>query len=242
MKLGMLKINSDSIKSNFRKNLFPSVLVFLLFVFPIFLINPAFAAESQPKCGMFEIKPGCDLSGWLHLILGEVVIGTLLGILLYYFSRRASIKLEKIIIAQETMRNSRRSYAIQNLKNHLTTLLFIMGIINRLVASYNKETTNRTTIYAALKGEEARMGRVIQTARNTIVYSSDTIDPELIDQLDGVCTFVSQISITERAGVIDLPKYEQSKAKIMDITQKLQDYAIAVGKSKKTERRPGGIL
>lgn len=242
MKFDVLKLHSDSIKSKFGKNLFPSILVFLLFIFATFFINTSFAAESQPNCGIFEIKPGCDISGWLHLILGDMAIATFLGLLLHHFSRRASMKLEKIIVAQEAMRTARRDYAIQNIKNHLTTLLFIMGIINRFVASYNKETTQRSTIYATLKGEEARMGRVIQTARNTIVYSSDTLDPTLVDQLDGVCTFVSQISLSEREGAIELPKYEQSKAKIMDITKKLQDYAIAVHESKEIERRPGHIL
>ncbi len=242
MRFDVLKLHPDSIKSKFGKNLFPSILVLLSFIFATFLINNSFAAESQPKCGIFEIKPGCDLSGWLHLIIGEMVIGTLLGLLLYYFSRRSSMKLEKIIVTQEAMRRARRDYAIQNIKNHLTTLLFIMGVINRLVANYNKETTQRSTIYATLKGEEGRMGRVIQTARNTIVYSSDTLDPTLVDQLDGVCTFISQISISEREGAIELPKYEQSKAKIMDITKKLQDYAIAVSESKEIERRPGHIL
>ena len=161
-----------------------------------------------------------------------MAIATFLGLLLHHFSRRASMKLEKIIVTQEEMRNARRDYAIQNIKNHLTTLLFIMGIINRFVASYNRETTQRSTIYATLKGEEGRMGRVIQTMRNTIVYASDTLDPTLVDQLDGVCTFISQISVLEKEGIIELPKYEQSKAKIMDLTKKLQDYAIAVSRSK----------
>ena len=232
MKFNVLKLHFDSIKSKFGKNLFPSILVFLLFIFATIVINTSFAAESQPKCGMFEIKDGCDLSGWLHLILGDMAIGAFLALLFYYFSRRANMKLEKIIVTQEEMRNARRDYAIQSIKNHLTTLLFIMGIINRFAVSYNRETTQRSTIYTTLKGEEARMGRVIQTTRNTIVYSSDTLDPVLVDQLDGVCTFISQISLLEKEGIIELPKYEQSKAKIMDLTKKLQDYAIAVSRSK----------
>ena len=231
MRFNVLKLHFDSIKSKFGKNLFPSTLVFLLFIFGTFSINASFAAESQPGCGIFEIKPGCDLSGWMKFIMGDIMIGIFLALLLHHFSRRNSEKLQKIIVAQEKMRDARRDYAVQSIKNHLTTLLFIMGIINKYVANYNRETTQRSIIYATLKGEEARMGRIIQTTRNTIVYSSDTLDPTLVDQLDGLCTFISQISISEREGAIELPKYEQSKAKIMDLTKKLQDYAIAVSKS-----------
>ena len=130
------------------------------------------------------------------------------------------------------MKNTRRDYAIQSLKNHLTTVLFIMGIINRMILGYNKEASEKSRIYTSLKGEEARLNRIMQTARNTIVYSSDTLDPTLVDQLDGILTFISQLSIAEIDGKLDLPKYEQSKAKILDITKKLQDYAIAVHEPK----------
>ncbi len=233
MKLGILKIHSDSIKSKFGKNQLTLIVVFLSFIFATSLTNTAFAAESQPKCSIFEIKPGCDLSSWLHFIIGDIAIGIFLALLLNYFSRRNGQKLEKIIFSQESMRDARRNYAVQNLKNHLTTVLFVMGIINRLISSYNKETLQRSTIYTAVKEEEVRMSRVIQAARNTIVYASDTLDPTLVDQLDGLCTFVSQISILEREGVLELPKYEQSKQKILDLTQKLQDYAISVKTSTK---------
>ena len=204
----------------------------MLFIFATFLVNSAFASVTSPECGIFDLKPGCDLSGWMKFIMGDIMIGIFLALLLHHFSHRNSEKLQKIIATEEKMRNARRDYAIQSLKNHITTLLFIMGIINRLILGYNKEASEKSTIYTSLKGEEARLGRVIQTARNTIVYSSDTLDPTLVDQLDGILTFISQLSIAEIDGKLDLPKYEQSKAKILDITKKLQDYAIAVHEPK----------
>ena len=228
----MRQSRTGSVNSSFRKELFPAIIVFMLFIFATFLVNSASASARSPECGIFEIKPGCDLSGWMKFIMGDILIGIFLALLLHHFSRRNSEKLQKIIVAGEKMKNTRRDYAIQSLKNHLTTVLFIMGIINRMILGYNKEASEKSRIYTSLKGEEARLNRIMQTARNTIVYSSDTLDPTLVDQLDGILTFISQLSIAEIDGKLDLPKYEQSKAKILDITKKLQDYAIAVHEPK----------
>ncbi len=65
------------------------------------------------------------------------------------------------------------------------------------------------------------MSRILQNARNTIVYSSDIHDPTLVNQLDGVCTFVGQSSIKEKDGLLELDKYEKSRKKIDEITKKL---------------------
>ena len=65
------------------------------------------------------------------------------------------------------------------------------------------------------------MARIIQNVRNTITYSSDTLDPTLVNQLDGLCTFVGQTSITEKDGNLEFPKYEKSRRKIDEITKKL---------------------
>jgi hypothetical protein len=57
--------------------------------------------------------------------------------------------------------------------------------------------------------------------RNTIVYSSDTLDPTLVNQLDGVCTFVGQSGITEKDGKLEFPKYEKARRKVDEIAKKL---------------------
>ena len=43
----------------------------------------------------------------------------------------------------------------------------------------------------------------------------------LVNQLDGVCTFVGQSSIQEKDGLLELVKCERSKKKIDDVTKKL---------------------
>jgi len=70
-----------------------SLIAFAFFISTTLLFDPVFAAVSE-GCEIFEIKAGCDLSGWLKLIFG-VSIGTFLAILLYTLSRRSNLKLER---------------------------------------------------------------------------------------------------------------------------------------------------
>jgi len=84
-----------------------------------------------------------------------------------------------------------------------------------------KRTDQKSVIYSKIKGEEDRMVRIIQNARNTIVYSSDTLDPTLVNQLDGLCTFVGQLGISEKDGMLEFAKYEKSRRKIDVVTKKL---------------------
>jgi len=205
----------------------PSLLLFSLFVSSTFLIHTAFGAVSE-GCGLWDVKPECDLSGWMKLLMGDIGVGAALALFLHILSHRTSIKLEangkeiqKILNTQAAVRKSRRDYAVQNLKNHFTTLLFVIGIINRLIINYNSATDQKSIVYTKIRGEEDRMARIIQNARNTIVYSSDTLDPTLVIQLDGVCTFVGQSAVIEKEGKLELTKYEKSRRKIDEVAKKL---------------------
>ena len=225
-KINITKLSFDS--SQFRKKVYlSSILLFSIFVASTFFIHTAFAAGSE-GCGLWDVRLECDLSGWMKLFLGDVGVGAMLAVFLHVLAHRSNVKLDanskeiqKIIVSQETIRKARRDYAVQNLKNHLTTLVFVIGIINRLTINYNSATDQKSVLYTKIKGEEERMARILQNARNTIVYSSDTLDPTLVNQLDGVCTFVGQSSIQEKDGLLEFTKYERSRKKIEDITKKL---------------------
>ena len=156
-------------------------------------------------------------------------VGAALTTFLHALAHRSNVKLEangkeiqKILDAQEAVRKTRRDYAVQNLKNHLNTLLFVINIINRLTINYNSTTDRKSVVYTRIREEEERIARILQNARNTIVYSSDTLDPMLVNQLDGVCTFVDQSSVKEKDGLLEFEKYEKSRRKIDQVTKKLQ--------------------
>jgi len=93
------------------------------------------------------VRLECDLSGWMKLFLGDVGVGAVLAVFLHVLAHRNNVKLDanareiqKIILSQESIRKARRDYAVQNVKNHLTTLVFVIGIINRLTINYNSAT------------------------------------------------------------------------------------------------------
>jgi len=246
MRLGLLiGLNFESLKSGFRKSLhISSMLVFVAFFSSVFFIHSAYAAVTQ-SCGFFELNPECDLSGWMKLFLGDVGIGVLLALLLHFFSRRSNIKieknseqLEKIIKSQEVMRLRRKDYSVQHLKNLFNTLLFTIGIINKSTSNFNRdlalETRKEERLYirekqlSELRAEEAQMGRVIQLIRNTIISSNDVLEPDLVVQIDGVCTFIGELSSTEqRDGTMVYPKYTVCKSKIRLMMEFLQTYSVA---------------
>jgi len=210
-----------------KKAYLTPILFFSLFVSSTFFIHTAFAAVSE-GCTLWDVNLECDLSGWMKFFLGDIGVGAFLAVLLHVLTHRSNLKLEengrqiqKIVEAGESIRKARRDYAVQNIKNHFTTLLFVVGILNRLIINYNSATEQKSVVYGKIKGEEERMTRIIQNMRNTIVYSSDTLDPILVNQLDGICTFVGQSGITEKDGKLEFPKYEKTRRKIDEVTKKL---------------------
>ena len=58
------------------------IVMFAFFILSIILFDSAYAAVSE-GCEIFEIKAGCDLSGWLKVVFG-VSIGGGLAIFLHY--------------------------------------------------------------------------------------------------------------------------------------------------------------
>jgi len=226
-KTNITKLPFDS--PQFRKKVYlSSILLFSIFVASTFFIHTAFAAVSE-GCGYWDVRPECDLSGWMKLFLGDIGVGAMLAIFLHVLAHRSNVKLDansraiqNILDIQEAVRKTRRDYAVQNLKNHLTTLIFVIGIINRLIINYNSATDQKSVLYTKIRGEEERMARILQNARNTIVYSSDILDPILVNQLDGVCTFIGQSSVTEKDGLLELGKHEKSRKKIDEVIKMLQ--------------------
>jgi len=230
--------NIKSLKSGFRKSLYlSSMLVFAALFSSVFFIHTAFAAAT-PGCGFFELSPECDLSGWFHLLIGDMVIGSLLAILFYGISRRTQSKLEIIIQSQEVMRLQRKDYTVQHLKNLFNTLLFTIGIINKSTSTFNRalasETRKEERLYirgkllSELRAEEAQMARVIQLIRNTLISSNDVLEIDLSDQIDGVCTFIGELSsIEQRDTTMVFPKNDVCKSKIRLMIEKLQTYSVS---------------
>jgi len=232
--------NFNSLKSVSRKSLYlSSLLVFAVFFSSIFFVHSAFAAAT-PGCGFFDLRSECDLSGWLHLLMGDIIIGSIVGgllaLLFHRLANRAQKKLELIIESQENMRLRRKDYSSQHLKNLFNTLLFTIGVINKSTSNFNQTLASETRrderqylrekMLAELRSDEVQMGRVLQLIRNTIIASNDILEPNIIDQIDGVCTFIGELSATEqRDGTMAFPKYVVCKTKTRLLLEILQTYS-----------------
>ncbi|AJZ76217.2 hypothetical protein [Candidatus Nitrosotenuis cloacae] len=213
---------------------FGAIVVFSVFVISAFFVHNAFGLASE-ECGLWDMKSECDLSGWIGLIVGDIGVAVFLSVLLYFLAQRSNAKLEqnsveirknseeiqKIVRAQELLRITRKDHAVKSFKSHIAILLFVIEIINKLITNYNTTTEQKSVLYAKIKGEEERLARITQNLKNTITYASDTLDPVLLDQLDGFCTFVSQPNIIEKDGNLEFSKYEKSKRKIDEVVKKL---------------------
>ena len=140
-----------------KKAYLTPILFFSLFVSSTFFIHTAFAAVSE-GCTLWDVNLECDLSGWMKFFLGDIGVGAFLAVLLHVLTHRSNLKLEengrqiqKIVEAGESIRKARRDYAVQNIKNHFTTLLFVVGILNRLIINYNSATEQQSVIYGKIK-------------------------------------------------------------------------------------------
>lgn len=78
---------------------------------------------------------------------------------------------------------------------------------------------------AEIRAEEAKMGRILQAVRTTLVSSNDVLDPDVTIQINGIITFIGEITIEEiKDGTLNYPKFSVCKTKIKYLMEKLSTY------------------
>ena len=231
-----LEKKSNFLLLGFKKRLYLStMIIFAIFFSSIFLFHVVYAAVSE-GCSLWEVNPQCDLSGWMKLFMGDIGVGAVLALFLHVLSHRTQKKLEGIIESEEVLRIRRKDYAVRHLKNLFNTLLYTAGIINKSTSNFNDALASETRreerlwirglMLSELRSEEAKMGRVLISIRNNLIGANDVLEPEIVDQVDGICTFVGEISAIEhKDGTMFYPKYVVSKTKIKLMLDKLQTYS-----------------
>jgi len=218
-----------------------SLIVFAFFISTIMLFDSAFAAVSE-GCEIFEIKAGCDLSGWLKLIFG-VIIGTFLAILLYTLSHRNNLKLEKnheqlkenteqlkensiaiqkILDAQVYFRNRRRDYLLASTKSSSNAILLRLGMMNRIVL--NKENIDTDDQYLKLELEETAIHEIIEKVRHTISLAVDVLDPMLATQIDNLLTHIEELCPSKNKEKLEFSEYDDVKEKIMHLRDRVEEF------------------
>jgi len=199
--------------------------------FAITGIFDAFAAGTTPGCGMFDISPECDLSGWLHLLLGDALTGGILGILFHYLSHKTNTKLEHIINEAEQLRKRRKQYSIQQLKTSFNGLLFALGSVQKSVQHYNKQFNNvksneigmqKMLMTKDIDTEKVKLEHNLQRIQNIIIATNDVLEPDVVNQINAVVTFIGEITIQEENKLLRFPKYDVCKRKAKYIIEMLK--------------------
>jgi len=232
-----------------KKSYLGTILLFSVFVSGTFFIHSAFGAVSE-GCNMWEINPECDLSGWMKLFMGDIMIGVFLALLLHFFARRSNIKLEKnseqlkensetmkensetikknsiaiqkIIDAQESSRNRRRDYFVQSTNSSFNAVLLRLGLMNRIVL--NEKNIDTDDQYHRLELEEIAIHEVIEKVKHAISLAVDILDPMLVTQIDNLSTYIEQLSPSKNKEKIEFSEYEESKEKIMHMRERLEEF------------------
>ncbi len=218
------------------------IVMFVFLISSIFLFDSAYAAVSE-GCGMFEIKAGCDLSIWMALILGEIVVGAFLAIFLHYLAHKShmelekdskqlkenseklkenSIAIQKILDAQEYSSNRRRDYLLASTTSSFNAILLRLGMMNRIVL--NKENIDIGEHYSRLELEETAIHAIIEKARHTTSLAVDILDPMLATQIDNLFTYIEQLSPSKNKEKLEFSEYEKTKEKIMHLRNRLEEF------------------
>ena len=234
----------DNLVPFVRNNRYRSLLVFTAFILSTSFVHTAFGAAGTPGCGMFEVREGCELGGWMHLIIGDVAIGAILAVFLHVLAHRSNLKLEhnattiqSIITMQEIQRNRRKDFAVFNLKNLFNTLRHVEGQVNKSVLIFNRTMVSESNVESRewkrrilvdeIHSEELRVTRIINSIRNNLLAANDVLEPDVVNQIEGVCTYLSELYAIEKLdGVMTLPKFQISKKKIGYTIDMLGSYSV----------------
>jgi len=200
-------------------------------IFCITGIIDVYAAGTTPGCAMFVISPGCDLSGWMHLLLGDAVTGGLLGLLYHFLSHKTNKKIEHIINQAEELRKRRKNYSIQQLKISFNGILFSLGSVQKSVNYYNKQLDKlkldkieiqKILLAKDIDIEKLKLEHNLQRIQNIIIAANDVLEPDITNQINAVVTFIGEITIIQEDELLIFPKYDVCKRKAKYIIEVLK--------------------
>ncbi len=94
-------------------------------------------------------------------------------------------------------------------------------------SNVDRREWKRRIIVDEIHGEESRVARIINSIRNNLLAANDVLEPDVVNQIEGVCTYLGELYAIERLdGVMTMPKYEISKKKIWYIIEMLDLYQV----------------
>lgn len=194
-------------------------------VFGHMTVQYAFAHTCE---NIFEVSTDCDISGWVSLILGDVILGIGLSVLflaLTHILQKEQAKImgmvetsiddsKNILAEQSRMSRQIKIYATQAFKNDLGALLLCFGMLHKFSESGSDDWVMNSDVDKLLGKSRKIFGRM----RNTIHLAVGTIDPV---RLDEIAKF-----LTESEDLVDdinriSAKYDEIKKKMMYLADRL---------------------
>jgi len=240
MEENVLKLKYALLKSK-KNSITVGVIIFVVFISANFLTHIGFGAvERSPACGLYTWNNECDISGTLHMLLGDVVLGGSIGLVLALFFHRLThlnqLKIEQIIESDQAIKNKRKDYAVGHLKNLLTTLFFTMNMLKGSLSNYNNAVKLpdddgklwfRSTSLSRVRADEAKVGRILLSVRNILIAVNDVLEPEVVNRVEGVCNFIGELFVQENPdGTMEFPKMSVSKIKVQYLLEMLKTYTV----------------
>ncbi len=239
----MKRTDRIKLELNKKASIIQAAVIFVASVSTISFGPPAIAAtgEQDLTCDRFDYNAQCDFSPTLHLLIGEVFIAggisLALAVLFYRLTNRNQAKIEQIIENEHLMRNRRKDYAVNHLKNLLTLVIFDISMLRGSLNRYNnaiktqdddgKKLWLQSTNLSKVRADEAKLGRVLQSVRNILVAANDVLEPEIVDRIEGVCNYIGELSTEENQdGTIEFPKMNVSKIKVQYLLDLIKTYSV----------------
>jgi len=172
-----------------------------------------------------------DLSSWAHAIVTSA-IGIYVSIIIMTYSiyyekvandlaqetKEIALQQKKMLQDQDLLRQRRQKYAIYEIKNHFTTLLFTLGLINRLAIDLNKKD-EKEKIKSNIDENLKNTRHTIEAIRNALSFSNDVIDPTIIDEINAACKLILDANLKEEDGKFSF-LYDDMKKRIYEVTEK----------------------
>lgn len=211
------------------------IIVIVLSIAMVFLVQSLYFASqalatssnANNDCPIFSIKYGCDLSAWSHLII-DGLIAAFLGVFFHHLAHKQSLKLKIIVEEHDAMRKRRKEFAIQSLKNHFTTLLFSMSLVNRLEPMYASDTKNRDNIKDQINRNYEIISRVVNDIKNVMFFLNDVLEPQIITDVNQLCQTINQGYVKDENKQSKLTDYTETKNKINSLCRTFDEVHPAI--------------
>ena len=203
-----------------HKGIFMTVALILSLTMGILLL----VEHDGGDCHVFELHYECDLSGWITLVYGDLLIGATLAVVFYYLTSHSNKKIEKATLKSDQIlseikrvHDRREAYVIQALKNNFNSLLWCIEIINRFSNSDNEQKK----VMGVTKTKD--LDRILQKGQSILDLSIDVLDPMVIEKIDKLFTSITSgmLDDSKDGKISDLGKIKSS---IKEITAKLDEY------------------